>query len=359
MHWKRNRNRILETPREIPGGFDRNCAVPHGMILSGGMNMRPLWKDLVAAMFLGMVLPGILLNTAAMFLEEEPVTPEIRSPPTSGRTARVRFSENEVQEIDLEQYIARVVLAEMPASFEPEALKAQSVAARTYTEKAMQTGGKHGDGSVCTEPSCCQAYTTVEAFLARGGSQEDLDKLLRAVADTEGLVLTYEGGLIEATYFSCSGGATEDAAAVWGVDYPYLKSVESPGEEGASAYTQTLDFTPEEFSETLGRTLVGSPENWITVTVRTEGGGVAEMVICGEAYTGVELRTLLGLRSTAFTVEPSCEMISITTKGYGHRVGMSQYGAEAMAVSGKTFCQILAHYYPGTVMEQWKSVAPA
>ena len=250
--------------------------------------------------------------------------------------------------MDMDPYITGVVLAEMPASFEPEALKAQSVASRTYAWKASLTGGKHGDGSVCTESSCCQGYVAESTYLEKGGTQEAVDNVSLAVAQTSGCVLTYGGELIEATYFSCSGGSTEDAAAVWGTDYPYLQSVSSPGEEKAASYTQTLSFTPEEFQAALGREMNGAPESWFTITTYTEGGGVAAMTIGGETYTGTELRTMLSLRSTAFSVAASGAEIRITTRGYGHRVGMSQYGADAMAVQGSTYPEILGHYYPGT-----------
>lgn len=322
--------------------------------------MRPLWKDIVTALFMGLLLPGLMLNGAVMVMEpaEQEEMQETTEPEPSGWTARVRTGEM-VAEMDLDSYITGVVLAEMPASFEPEALKAQSVAARTYAQKAAVTGGKHGDGSVCTESACCQGYITETAYLEKGGTQENVDKIRSAVTSTSGRVLTYEGELIEAAYFSCSGGVTEDAAAVWGTEYPYLQSVDSPGEERAAVYTQTLDFTPEEFAAALGRDLSGSPENWFTITTYTEGGGVAAMTICAENYTGTQLRALLGLRSTAFTVSAAPEKITITTRGYGHRVGLSQYGADAMAAAGSTYDEILAHYYPGTSLTKMDTHAPA
>lgn len=320
--------------------------------------MRPLWKDILTALLMGVVLPGWMFNGAVTAMEPvetetEPVVAE-----ASGWTAKVRTGDS-VAEMDMDSYITRVVLAEMPASFESEALKAQSVAARTYTRKALVTGGKHGDGSVCTESTCCQGYLTEENYLERGGTPESVDKIHRAVLSTSGQVLTYEGELIEAAYFSCSGGTTEDAAAVWGTDFPYLQSVDSPGEEAAAVYSQTLEFTPEEFAAALDRNLSGNPQDWFTVTTYTEGGGVAAMTICGQRYTGTQLRALLGLRSTAFTVAADAQKIIITTRGYGHRVGMSQYGADAMAVSGSTFRQILAHYYPGTVLTKLDTDTPA
>ena len=170
----------------------------------------------------------------------------------------------------------------------------------------------------------------------------------KAVEETAGEYLSYEGKLIEATYFSCSGGKTEDAVAVWGADVPYLQSVESPGEEQAEAYTNTVTFTAEQLERCLGRTLTGDPSVWLGQVQRTRGGGVATMVLAGKTYTGTELRGLLDLYSTAFTMQAKDGCIVVTTSGRGHRVGMSQYGAQAMAQTGNDYTQILAYYYPGT-----------
>ena len=309
--------------------------------------MNGLGKDILLSVFMGMILPGILLNGTSVFLEEPAGPVEIREEnvitPVNVRTG------DTVTQMDLDRYLTGVVLAEMPASFEPEALKAQSVAARTYAKKAAITGGKHGDGSVCTDSVCCQGYITEEDYIAKGGTRESVDKVASAVEASSGLVLTYEGELIEATYFSSSGGTTEDAAAVWGTEFPYLQSVSSPGEK---EHIRTVTFTPEEFEKALGRELDGSPESWFTITTYTAGGGVAAMTVGGQPYSGTKLRSLLGLHSTAFSLEATGSKITVTTRGYGHRVGMSQYGAEAMAVEGHTFDEILAHYYPGAMLQK-------
>ncbi len=317
--------------------------------------MKPLLHDIFTALFMGLILPGLMLNWAAAVYPPQEAAPlqetlpQQTLPETVSVPMRLRYSNGKTQEMDMEDYLVGVVLAEMPVSFELEALKAQAVAARTYTRKAWETGGKHGDGSVCRESGCCQAYLPEDAYLEQGGTQEALDKVRRAVALTSGQVLTYQGELIEATYFSCSGGSTEDAAAVWGTDFPYLRSVESPGEESAAHYTDTVTFTPQQFQNALGTELTGYPKSWFGTATYTAGGGVATMTIGGEAYSGTELRSLLGLASTNFTITPGANLI-ITTYGYGHRVGMSQYGADAMAVTGSTYDEILSHYYPGTVL---------
>ena len=277
---------------------------------------------------------------------------EETQPESTALTMYLRQPDGSTIEMDMDTYLVSVVLAEMPAYFEPEALKAQSVVARTYTYKAYVTGGKHGDGSVCTRSNCCQAYIPVEEYLEKGGDPESVEKVSRAILETSGYVLTYEGNLIEATYFSCSGGMTEDAAAVWGTDFPYLQSITSPGEENAAHYTDTVEFTPDQFQAALQVSLAGEPAVWFGPVTYTEGGGVNTMQIGGKRYQGTQLRTLLGLRSTAFTVSVKDGKIIITTKGFGHRVGMSQYGAEAMALEGKDYAQILAYYYQGTQLKR-------
>lgn len=323
--------------------------------------MKTLYRDILTAMVMGLVVPGLLLNFGVMLLDGEAATepapteaaviPEETKPPeTVALPMLLRHTDGTVEELDMDAYLVGVVLAEMPVSFEEEALKAQSVVARTYTQKAYVTGGKHGDGSVCTKSTCCQAYIAESDYLSQGGTQKGVDKVRAAVAATSGYVLTYEDTLIEATYFSCSGGSTEDAAAVWGTDFPYLQAVSSPGEEDAVHYTDTVTFTAEEFQTALGVSLSGSPAAWFRSVTYTDGGGIDTMVIGDTAYKGTELRSKLGLRSTVFSVTTDGSNITITTKGFGHRVGMSQYGADAMAVTGSSFGEILTHYYQGTTL---------
>lgn len=320
--------------------------------------MKQHWKELWGAILLGMILPGIILNLSKTVLEgnakELLIVETVSHTDTAEKIVTpvfVRFPGGKIMQMDMDAYLTGVVLGEMPAEFEVEALKAQAVAARTYTAKAIQTSGKHGDGTVCTDPGCCQAYLSEESYLSKGGTAENLERVRRAVLDTSGYVLTYAGELIEATYFSCSGGSTEDAVDVWGTDYPYLQSVASPGEEGSVHYRDTICFTAADFQKKIGCQLTGNPESWFELESCTEGGGISSMRICGEAYSGTQLRQLLGLPSTAMTISAKGDTITIVTRGYGHRVGMSQYGADAMAVTGKNFIQILTHYYPGTQLE--------
>ena len=324
--------------------------------------MDKRWVHLLMAIFLGLVFPMVLLATVSGRSDDQPhavqettfdgvnPTDDTTASPSqkSNITISVLMQNGSVENMPLNDYVLRVVLAEMPASFEIEALKAQSVVARTYTLRRYEGLAKHESAVICTDASCCQGYKTEDSYLNDSGTASDLNKIKQAVEATGDIVLVYEGELIEATYFSCSGGTTEDAAAVWGEDIPYLQSTKSPGEEQAAHYTDTVSFTASEFERLLGLEIAGSTDSWIGEITFTEGNGVDTIEIGGRSYSGTEIRSLLGLRSTAFTVTVIGESIVITTKGYGHRVGLSQYGADAMAVQGKSFEDILLHYYNGT-----------
>lgn len=316
---------------------------------------------------MGFVVPGVLLNFAALVLRQSgefsdlSVVSEIIVASVSESTEaesepiimRLQNSEGSVEQRNMDDYLVGVVLAEMPASFEEEALKAQSVVARTYALKASTTVGKHGNGSVCTQPGCCQAYISEEEYIKNGGTVQSVSRVSSAVERTSGEVLVYDGALIEATYFSCSGGSTEDAVAVWGTDYPYLRSVSSPGEEEAAHYTDTVYFSKADFCAALDIAPEGMPEDWIGEPCFTSGGGIERITIADKSFSGVQLRRLLGLRSTAISMKIEDGGVTVTTKGYGHRVGMSQYGANAMAEAGSMYPEILAHYYGGTELIQW------
>ena len=316
--------------------------------------MNRIWKEIGIAVLMGMVLPGLILHVAVEFGK-----PKEDSPPTPGATDITRedtlipvmLDDGGIRQMELDAYLTGVVLAEMPASFESEALKAQAVVARTYTLRAHTGKSKHTGASVCTDSRCCQGYIEEAEYLQAGGSEDSIRKIQAAVGGTSGFVLTYEGDVIEATYFSCSGGRTEDAVAVWGTDVPYLRSVDSPGEEDASHYTDRVHFIKSDLEEKLGITLPDNRNLWFYNITYTAGGGVAEIGIGEKRYTGTELRKLLGLRSTAFTITHDDTGVIFETRGYGHRVGMSQYGADAMALEGSTYREILAHYYPGTQLE--------
>ena len=308
-------------------------------------------SSLLFAIILACVFPAVALAIAdTYFMDEEIVTltsgGSMQDQPASKLEVSV-LSDAGVVQMGLEEYICCVVLAEMPSDFEPEALKAQAVVARTYTCRKREEP-KHSSADVCTDSSCCQAFFTPEYFLQNGGTEEALEKVRSAVYDTKGEVLFYNGELIEATYFSCSGGKTEDAQVVWGTDVPYLQSVSSPGEENATHYTDTVIFSLDQLCAKLGVSQTALLDYGIGNISYTNGGGVETIVIGGISFSGTRVRQMLGLRSTAFVITWAGESVTVTTKGFGHRVGMSQYGAEAMAVAGSNYKEILYHYYQGT-----------
>lgn len=326
--------------------------------------MKTRSKEICYAVFMGVIVPGLLLNISAIALNgnarELPITETVHIDHDANRVpipVTLRLVDGGIEHMDMDEYLTGVLLGEMSANFETEALKAQAVAARTYTAKLAQTGGKHGNGSICTDSSCCQAYLTEENYLAKGGTTAGLEKIRNAVLSTSGEVLTYDGKLIEATYFSCSGGTTEDAVAVWGTDYPYLQSVTSPGEEDAAHFSDIICYTKAEFEQKVGCILDGELSDWFSIPSYTRGGGVASISICGNVYSGTALRQLLVLPSTAFSISVTGDTIIIHTRGYGHRVGMSQYGANAMAVNGSGYADILKHYYPGAKLEKLDSTS--
>ncbi len=312
--------------------------------------MKKYWFQVVCAVFLGVVLPWSTIRLASLFLLEEdalhPTQPDQVQKETSSTIAVIHDGTPEIMELD--EYLVGVLLCEMPDSFHEEAKKAQAVVARTYALRTVSIKQKHTADAICTDSACCQGYLSPQEYLERGGTQEAVEAARSAVQQTRALVLEYAGELIDATYFSTSGGTTEAAVAVWGADVPYLQSVSSPGEEIAVHYTDTVTFTTEEFQKCLGVSLSGQPHTWFGKVTYTDGGGVDVMVIGGEAYRGTDLRRLLGLRSTALTVTAVGSSVIITTKGFGHRVGMSQYGAQAMALRGSSYEQILQHYYQDT-----------
>lgn len=312
--------------------------------------MRTKMIKMLIAVTLGVMIPALLvllLQDKSNFDNEDDVSgTTIGAPNVVSNEIAVLFDNNIIQ-MPVESYVLSVVLSEMPVDFEIEALKAQAVVARTYALRRSEGNSKHPGAAVCNKSSCCQGFCSIDDYLQNGGEQSSIAKASEAVEETKGEVLTYNGKLIDATYFSCSGGLTEDAQAVWGTEVPYLQSVESPGEEQAKHYVDTVKYDIREFTALLDLPYKSPGDVKIDKTVYTKGGGIKEMEIGGKSFSGPQLRKALKLRSTSFYISIVGETVIITTKGFGHRVGMSQYGADAMAVNGATYAQILLHYYQG------------
>ena len=274
---------------------------------------------------------------------------------------QVLLSDGTVEQKPLDDYLAGVILAEMPASFEEEALKAQAVVSRTYTLR-QTARKKHTDADICTDPSCCQGWISYEDYCAKTGDDgpDCAQAAAQAVKATDGLVLVYDGALIDATFFSCSGDARRLRWRSGAVTCPICSRWRARG--GGPHNEDTVSFSAEEFSARIlsqnpGADLSGLPSSWFGDTSVTEGGGVEALEIGGVSFSGKELRSLLGLRSTVFTVSVLGDEIFFQTRGYGHRVGMSQYGAQAMAQAGSSCEEILLHYYTGVELQNYFSAA--
>jgi len=314
--------------------------------------MRLDIRRIIIVLVLGVLIPAVIMQIGEK-IHHKTTDEKINSEQPEKVLKETEFvitvllQDDTVRKMNLDEYLVSVLLREMPAEFELEALKAQAVVARTYTLRRHEEGGRHRNADVCTNSSCCQAYWDVDEYLSSGGKIDSIVKIQSAVSATANEVITYNGSLIDATYFSCSGGMTEDAVAVWGHEVPYLRAVESPGEESAKHYIDTIAFSKAEFAEKLG--LDSDPQALsVDEIVYTAGDGVDSITINGVSLKGTSLRKKLHLNSTAMLISVIGDTVTITTKGKGHRVGMSQYGAEAMAKNGSDYTEILSHYYYDT-----------
>ncbi len=264
-----------------------------------------------------------------------PPTPTINNPVTVYR------SNGSVVTLELEDYLVGVVAAEMPASFETEALKAQAVAARTYTLKAKSQNKR------LTDTVSTQVYEDNNQLKSKwGGSYNTYyNKIKNAVNATDGQYITYQGKYIDAVYHSTNNGYTEDPIIVWGYSIPYLKTVESPWDLSASSYLKTITKDIVSVGNTLG--LAINDSTIIEILERDTSNHIVSIKVGDKTFLGVDIRNLLGLRSTDFDMSVSGDMVTFTTRGYGHAVGLSQYGANGMAKSGYGYIDILKHYYTG------------
>ncbi|WP_337103930.1 stage II sporulation protein D [Paenibacillus sp. YIM B09110] len=269
--------------------------------------------------------------------------------------------EKRIENVPLETYVRGVVAAEMPIDFEIEALKAQAVAARTYiVRRLIQGQGDDTDmslhGADVTDTVQHQVYTPLALLEGQWGKVErktNMAKLSKVINETRGLVITYEGEPIEAAFFSTSNGYTENSEDYWTQQIPYLRSVESPWDKAISPkYKETVKLKLTEFHKKLGVKRKGFAKSSIRVIERTEGNRISKIRIGDKVFTGREVREKLELASSQFTWSVKGDFITITTYGYGHGVGMSQWGANGMAQEGADVAAILGHYYSSTTVEQ-------
>lgn len=308
------------------------------------------------------LIPLLIIQAFSLFANDSS-----RSKPSKAKDTVIRVylhDQGKIVKMPLEEYLKGVLAAEMPAEFASEALKAQAVAARTYAIKSMAQYGSsgmeaHPGADVSTDFREGQAWISQETMKERWGSNYDKysQKISQAVDATRGLVITYNGELINAVFHSTSGPRTATAEEVWGFDYPYLHSVACSWDEASPRFSQVQEFSLVDMEQRLGadsgimaavQSGVAAP---VQVIAQTPSGRVDKIRVGSKVLTGATMREKLGLRSTNFAAVILGDTLRVTTTGYGHGVGLCQYGANGMAKQGSDFRTILSYYYTGVHIE--------
>lgn len=283
---------------------------------------------------------------------------------TAGGFRLLDRSTGKIMELSEEEYVLGALAAEMPPTFHPEALKAQAVAAYTYALRCRDDQAENPDpellgADLSVNPSGWEGYVTEQQARERFGENFELywGRIRDAAEEAGNLVLLYDGEPIAAAYHAISAGSTEGAENVWSRALDYLVPVESPGDLLAPDYETVVTFSTEQTENILkaaypGIILPGDRRDWIRVVSRSQSGYVLTADAGDIQVSGQDLRTLFGLRSSCFTVSYTLDTFTFTVKGYGHGVGLSQYGADYMARQGSSFREILAHYYSGAELVQ-------
>lgn len=270
----------------------------------------------------------------------------------------------EIEKVELDNYLCHVVSAEMPATYELEALKAQAVVARTYTIYKVENK-KHENADICDDSTCCQAWVSKEDRLARweeNQRESNWKKIEQCINETKGKIITYNNQPINAFFHSNSGGTTELPVNVWGgSELPYLQVVETAGEEGYSQYASEVELSNEELIAKLKEKYEDIQIDFrnsedIKILEYTDSNRVKTVKFGNHEISGVEARSLFGLKSTNFEMVKEAEKIKFTVKGYGHGVGMSQTGADAMAKQGRNYEEIIHHFYVGVEIKEINSL---
>ena len=255
------------------------------------------------------------------------------------------------------EYLIGAVAAEMPISWPDEALKAQAIAAHSYALYCRDHAAEPASGWLSVDPVRRQGYLTDAVLRSYWGTayEQNYARLSALVDEVLDEILYYENAPACASYFAISNGQTEASENVWGSALPYLISVDSSTDRSADNYEYTVTFSAEQVQQALAGLGISAdlaaPEGWFGPAALTSAGYTKTVTVCGQTISGTTLRRALGLRSTSFTVQYQSGNFSFTTRGYGHGVGLSQWGTKAMAEQGKSYADILAHYYPGTQLQ--------
>ena len=314
--------------------------------------MKKIVFYLIFIIILTFTMPLIFTNP---FKTEETVADEIEKF-DYGKYSSINLlhiDTGEVEQIDLDTYLYGVVASEMPATFELEALKAQAVVARTYTIYQIKNGSKHENADVCDSSYCCQAWISKENRMARweeDKAEEYWNKILEAVNTTKGKIIFYEGEPINALFHSNSGGSTEISLNVWGGNFPYFQTVETSGEESYSSYSSEVEISKDDLIKKMLERYSDfkidfSDNNCINIEEYTSSGRISKISIGNKQISGVEARSIFGLKSAKFNFEILENSIKFSVLGYGHGVGLSQCGSDVLAKNGKNYEEIIRYYY--------------
>ena len=270
---------------------------------------------------------------------------------------RVYFpEEDKTVEMSLRDYLIGVTAAEMPVSFAHDALCAQALASLTYAlyQRRHPKNALADGADISADPAAYQAFWSTDEMRSRWGDdfEDNYEKISRAVDEVIGFEIVYGDEPAVAAFHAISPGRTESAENVWGEEIPYLVSVESEGDSVSPKYSSSLTVNAKELKAKLGLTADGDPAEWFGEPEYSEAGTLLSVEIAGKTFTGQELRRILQLQSAAFTVDCDGDTFTFNVKGYGHSVGLSQYGADYYARQGLSWREIVAHYYPGTSVEE-------
>ncbi len=334
----------------------------------------------VSFIFICFILPGLLTIQKKEVISEvdnieniENTNPQIQAeenkPYEYNKYATIRLlhtKTGEVEELPIDTYLYNVVSAEMPADYELEALKAQAVVARTYTiYQISNSKGKHEGADICDDSTCCQAWISKEDRLAKwdeSARESNWNKIAQAVDSTAGKIITYEGKPIDAFFHSNSGGKTELPVNVWGGSgFPYLQSVETSGEDAYTQYSSSVAITKTDLLNKLKEKhpevqIDFNAEDAIKIIEYTDGGRIRTIKFGNIEISGVEARSILGLKSANFEVKLEGENVVFSVKGYGHGVGLSQTGSDSMAKNGSNYEDIIKHFYTNVEIEEINSL---
>lgn len=322
---------------------------------------------IIFMIFIIIVVPAVIVKSCKPIRPQSPSVPEwLKQAGVSENISMYVNSSKKIEKLPLEEYVKGVVAAEMPASFNIEAIKAQAVAARTYVYKRWRAvGGKgcslHPGADICDDPTHCQAWITKGEMLKKWGIfsyYHYFGKINQAVNSTAGMIILFQNEPIDPLFFSTSNGKTENSEDVWEKTIPYLRSVTSSGEETSPHFFAIKEFSVEAVVSRLKQKWPDliidnkSPEKQWKVIETSEGGRIKTMQVGNKIIKGTEFRELFELKSTDFKWERSGSNIKIKTCGFGHGVGMSQYGANAMAKDGANYVDIIKHYYSGVEIKR-------